>query len=81
MTGDGPSGPLWVRQRVTSFPDPASAAAYMAAAQAHWGYCTGNVGVVTRHGAATVVARTSGDVSIDLIEVHPWFVETLGVGG
>lgn len=24
----------------------------MAAAQAHWGYCAGNVGVVTRHGAA-----------------------------
>ena len=69
MTGDGPSGPVWVRQRVTSFPDPASAAAYMAAAQAHWGYCTGNVVVVTRHGAAESRTLASLGVQENILAV------------
>ena len=69
MTGEGKSGPLWLRQRVTSFPDPASAAAYMAATQAHWGYCAGQVVLDARRGAAEPRTLASLGVQDDILAV------------
>jgi PknH-like extracellular domain len=51
MTGDGLSGPLWMQERVTTFPDPASADAFFGATQSRWGYCAGKVARVARRGA------------------------------
>lgn len=51
ITSDGTSGPLWVRQRVTSFPNPATAQGFFASTQQRWGYCAGKVVMVDRKGS------------------------------
>jgi PknH-like extracellular domain len=51
MTGPGQSGIVWVRERVTWFPDPAGAAAFVSAERGQWGTCAGQTTEVERHGA------------------------------
>jgi hypothetical protein len=51
LTGDGPARSPWVQERVTTFPNPASAHAFYVATQQRWGYCAGKVAKVTRRGA------------------------------
>ncbi len=48
ITGTSPSGKLWVRQRIATFPNAMAAANFMVATQSHWTDCAGATVIVHR---------------------------------